>query len=68
MLMQEENPTFFYAIDLDDDGHVKNVFWVDANGRHDYQEFGDVISFDTTYITNKYKMSFVPFIGLNNQF
>jgi hypothetical protein len=68
MLMQEENPRFFYAIDLDDEDRIKNVFWVDAKGREDYQEFGDVISFDTTYITNKYKMPFAPFIGVNNHF
>jgi len=53
---------------LDDDGRLKNVFWVDANGIDDYKEFGDVISFDTTYITNKYKMPFSPFIGVNNHF
>ncbi|XP_039686869.1 protein FAR-RED IMPAIRED RESPONSE 1-like [Medicago truncatula] len=68
MLMQEESPGFFYAIDMDDEGRMKNVFWVDAKGREDYQEFGDVISFDTTYITNKYKMPFAPFIGVNNHF
>ncbi|XP_045812262.1 protein FAR-RED IMPAIRED RESPONSE 1-like [Trifolium pratense] len=68
MHMQEENPKFFYAIDLDDEDRIKNVFWVDAKGRDDYQEFGDVISFDTTYITNKYKMPFAPFIGVNNHF
>nr|ABN08813.1 Putative phytochrome A signaling protein, related [Medicago truncatula] len=28
MLMQEENPGFFYAIDMDDEGRMKNVFWV----------------------------------------
>lgn len=39
-----------------------------AKGREHYQEFGDVISFDTTYITNKYKMPFAPFIGVNNHF
>jgi hypothetical protein len=66
--MQEENPRFFYAIDLDDEDRIKNVFWVDAKGREDYQVFGDVISFDTTYITNKYKMPFAPFIGVNNHF
>jgi len=66
--MQEVNPRFFYAIDLDDEDRVRNVFWVDAKGRDDYQEFGDVISFDTTYITNKYKMPFAPFIGVNNHF
>jgi hypothetical protein len=68
MRMQEENSRFFYAFDLDDDGRVKNVFWVDGKGRDDYQVFGDVISFDTTYITNKYKMPFAPFIGVNNHF
>jgi len=50
------------------DGRLKNVFWVDANGIDDYKEFGDVISFDLTYITNKYKMPFAPFVGVNNHF
>ena len=27
-----------------------------------------VISFDTTYVTNKYIMLFTPFIGVNNRF
>jgi hypothetical protein len=68
MAMQEENSRFFYAIDLDDEKHVKNVFWVDAKGREDNQEFEDVISFDTKYITNKYKMPFALFIGVDNHF
>jgi hypothetical protein len=38
---------------LDDEDRVRNVFWVDAKVRDDYQEFGDVISFDTTYITGQ---------------
>jgi len=41
---------------------------MDVNGIDDYKEFGDVISFDTTYITNKSKMSFAPSIGVNNHF
>ncbi|KAI5332125.1 hypothetical protein L3X38_022253 [Prunus dulcis] len=64
--MQEENPNFFYAMDLDEEQRLVNVFWVDAKGREDYKIFGDAISFDTTYITNKYKMPFAPFIGVNN--
>ena len=28
--------------------------------------FGDVISFDTTYLTNTHKMPFVPFVGVNH--
>lgn len=34
--MQEENPNFFYAMDLDEDKRLRNVFWVDAKGREDY--------------------------------
>lgn len=31
-----------------------------------YLLFGDVVSFDTTYRTNKYSMIFAPFIGVNH--
>nr|GEX10917.1 protein FAR1-related sequence 5-like [Tanacetum cinerariifolium] len=31
-----------------------------------YKEFGDTISFDTTFITNKYNMVFVHFTGIDN--
>ncbi|XP_022031317.1 protein FAR1-RELATED SEQUENCE 5-like [Helianthus annuus] len=30
-----------------------------------YMEFGDVISFDATFKTNRYKMVFVPFTGID---
>ncbi|KAL5819650.1 hypothetical protein ACOSQ4_023492 [Xanthoceras sorbifolium] len=66
MHMQEENKNFFYAVDLDDEHMLKNVFWVDAKSREDYKIFGDAVLFDKTYITNKFKMPFAPFIGVNN--
>ncbi|XP_022871369.1 protein FAR1-RELATED SEQUENCE 5-like [Olea europaea var. sylvestris] len=31
--------------------------------RQAYKEFGDVVTFDTTDLTNKYDMSFAPFVG-----
>lgn len=31
-----------------------------------YEEFGDIVSFDTTYFTNKYDMLFAPFVGVNH--
>ncbi|XP_057440812.1 protein FAR1-RELATED SEQUENCE 5-like [Lotus japonicus] len=65
--MQQLNSNFFYEIDLDDDFHVRNVFWADARSRASYEYFGDVISFDTTYLTNKYDMPFAPFVGVNHQ-
>jgi hypothetical protein len=33
-----------------------------------YSCFGDVVTFDTTYCTNIYKMPFGLFVGVNNQF
>jgi hypothetical protein len=64
--MRERNSNFFYDIDLDDDFHVKNVFWADARSRAAYEYFGDVVTFDTTYLTNKYDMPFVVFVGVNH--
>lgn len=49
--MQEQNCNFFYDIDLDDFFRVKNVFWADARSRATYDSFGDVVTFDTTYLT-----------------
>ena len=68
MHMKEEDPDFFYAMDFDKEQRLKNIFWVHGKGRSDYKIFGDVVSFDTTYITNKYKMPFAPFIGVSNHF
>ncbi|XP_052732392.1 protein FAR1-RELATED SEQUENCE 5-like [Vigna angularis] len=38
----------------------------DARSRAACEEFGDVVSFDTTYLTNKYDMPFAPFVGVNH--
>ncbi|PNX75333.1 protein FAR1-related sequence 5-like, partial [Trifolium pratense] len=65
---QVENPNFFYAIQCDDEDRMINFFWVDGRARLAYQFFGDVITFDTTYKTNKYDMPFAPFTGLNHHF
>uniref|UniRef100_A0A0A8YT92 MULE transposase domain-containing protein n=1 Tax=Arundo donax TaxID=35708 RepID=A0A0A8YT92_ARUDO len=44
---------------------VRSIFWTDARSQLDYSLFGDFISFDTTYSTNKYNMPFAPLIGIN---
>nr|GMC78126.1 protein FAR1-RELATED SEQUENCE 4 isoform X1 [Ipomoea batatas] len=64
--MQEENPEFFYAIDLNEEHRLRNVFWVDAKGMEDYANFGDVVSLDISYFSNKHKIPLVFFIGVNN--
>ncbi|XP_020272496.1 protein FAR1-RELATED SEQUENCE 5-like [Asparagus officinalis] len=37
----------------------------DGRSREAYKEFGEVVTFDTTYLTNKYDMPFEPFVGIN---
>ncbi|XP_041026848.1 protein FAR-RED IMPAIRED RESPONSE 1-like [Juglans microcarpa x Juglans regia] len=64
--MQYKNPGFFALMDLDDEGRLRNVFWADPRSRAAYQYFGDVVTFDTTYLTNRYGMPFAPFVGVNH--
>ncbi|KAL9659772.1 hypothetical protein QQ045_024581 [Rhodiola kirilowii] len=64
--MISSNSNFFYMYDTDENGTLKNVFWADGRSRAAYKDFGDVVSFDTTYVSNRYKMPFAPFIGVNN--
>lgn len=66
--MQDESPNFYYAIDLDHEKRLRNVFWVDAKGRHDYSNFCDVVFFDTSYVRDKYRIPLVPIVGVNNHF
>ncbi|CAL5059438.1 unnamed protein product [Urochloa decumbens] len=64
--LKKDDPNFYHKMDLDAKDRVRNLFWVDGAARAAYKEFGDCISFDTTYMTNRYKMPFAPFIGINN--
>nr|GEU30713.1 protein FAR1-related sequence 8-like isoform X1 [Tanacetum cinerariifolium] len=60
------NPNFFYIMDFTDDGFLRNVFWVDSRARASYGYFGDVVTFDTTCLTNKYTVPVVVFVGVNH--
>ncbi|KAI8551041.1 hypothetical protein RHMOL_Rhmol06G0153900 [Rhododendron molle] len=66
MKMKADNSDFFFAMDLDDEGRLRNVFWADARSRTTCKEFGDVVTFDTTYLVNRYDMPFAPFVGVNH--
>ena len=63
---QKIHPSFYFAYELDVDGTLKYVFWADGIARFNYSLYGDMLSFDTTYDTNRYKMIFAPFTGLDN--
>jgi hypothetical protein len=63
---QKQNANFFHVMDIGPEGHLRHVFWADSRSRTAYEYFGDVVSFDTTYLTNKYDMPFAPFVGVNH--
>ncbi|XP_027067800.1 protein FAR1-RELATED SEQUENCE 5-like [Coffea arabica] len=64
--MQLEDPNFFYAIQVDQDALITNIFWADGLMRVDYASFGDVVCFDTTYRKNNEGRPFALFVGVNN--
>ncbi|XP_071710439.1 protein FAR1-RELATED SEQUENCE 6 [Rutidosis leptorrhynchoides] len=64
--MQLTNPNFFYLMDLNDEGCLRNVMWLDARCRAAIGYFSDVIYFDTTYLSNKYDIPLVTFVGMNH--
>ncbi|XP_062195274.1 protein FAR1-RELATED SEQUENCE 5-like [Phragmites australis] len=65
--MKSQNPYFYYEVQLDEDHVIKNVFWSHASQRAEYMDFGDVVTFDTTYRTNIYCMPLAMFVGSNHQ-
>ncbi|CAH8262131.1 unnamed protein product [Arabidopsis lyrata] len=58
--------SFFYSMQLDEDDMITNIFWADDRSISDYNLFGDVVCFDTTYKTNDYERPFAPFVGVNH--
>ncbi|XP_042482241.1 protein FAR1-RELATED SEQUENCE 5-like [Macadamia integrifolia] len=47
------NPSFTYSVQLDSEEQITNTFWADPKMIIDYAHFGDVVSFDTTFRTNR---------------
>ncbi|KAK7244540.1 hypothetical protein RIF29_39363 [Crotalaria pallida] len=64
--MQEKDSNFFYAIDWDDSFRVRNVFWADGRSRAAYISFGDVVTIDTSYLSNRYEVPLATFAGVNH--
>ncbi|KAM1650493.1 hypothetical protein ACFX1S_003261 [Malus domestica] len=63
---QAEDHMFFYTVQVDQENRMTNFFWRDGRSRLDYECFGDVVVFDTTYRTNRYNMICAPFVGVNH--
>ncbi|KAK1384051.1 hypothetical protein POM88_021786 [Heracleum sosnowskyi] len=62
---QETDPCFFYDVDVDPAGNLTKLLWADSTVRRNYELYGDAVSFDPTFNTNKYNMVFAPFTGVD---
>lgn len=58
--------TFYFSIQPGKDETLRSVFRADGRSRASYVQFGDVLVFDVTYQTNKFKIPFAPFVGVND--
>lgn len=61
-----EDPSFFYAVQVNQLNQATNFFWRDGRLKLDYDCFGDVVSFDATFRLNKYNLICAPFVGVNH--
>ena len=49
----KENPSYYFATQLDCEELITNIFWANARMIIDYSYFSDIITFDATYSTNR---------------
>lgn len=64
--VQLTDPNFVYLMDLNDEGYLRNVFWIDSRSRATYGFFGDVVAFDTMCLSNKHEIPLIAFVGVNH--
>ncbi|PIA47416.1 hypothetical protein AQUCO_01400230v1 [Aquilegia coerulea] len=64
--IQALDPGFFYAIEVGENRSMRSIFWADSRARAAYNQFGDVMVFDTICRTNKDLFPFASFTGVNH--
>ncbi|XP_074352010.1 protein FAR1-RELATED SEQUENCE 5-like [Apium graveolens] len=67
-LNEESGSKYFIRTEVDEENRLNFLVWIDPRCIMAYQNFGDVVAFDTTYRTNRYAMPFIPFIGVNHYY
>jgi len=61
---KEQCSGFYFEFTVDKGNRLTRLFWADPISRRNYAAFGDVVSFDSTYRTNRYVTVFT--ISFNN--
>ncbi|XP_021773662.1 protein FAR1-RELATED SEQUENCE 5-like [Chenopodium quinoa] len=56
---------FLFDFEMDEDYCLCRALWADPLCKKSYALFGDIVSFDTIYQTNRYNMVFTPFTGVD---
>jgi hypothetical protein len=64
--MKSDNPSFYYAIQVDENNKATNFFWADARSIMDYHYFCDVVCFDMIYKEFDCSRPLALFIGMNH--
>ncbi|XP_019153500.1 PREDICTED: protein FAR1-RELATED SEQUENCE 5-like [Ipomoea nil] len=54
---QEMCPAFAFDYEVDEDEQMSRLFWADPMSKKNFAAFGDVVSFDATYSTNRYDLA-----------
>ncbi|XP_074290344.1 protein FAR1-RELATED SEQUENCE 5-like [Silene latifolia] len=65
-VLSETRLGFYYAYEVDENQCFVRVIWADAEARRNYSLYGDVVTFDPTYSTNRYDMKFCPFTSVDH--
>lgn len=52
-IQEGSDGNFRFEYEIDAEKHLTRLLWADGLGRRSYEVFGDVVSFDATYRTNK---------------
>ena len=67
--LRRDDPSFQFRVELDyTTSQFKTVLWTNGRSRMQYAQFGDAITFDTTYRSKLYDMPFGLFVGVNNHY
>ncbi|XP_073526480.1 uncharacterized protein [Phyllobates terribilis] len=57
---------FCFEYHVNDANELTRLFWADPVARKSFSFFGDVVSADATYRSNRYDMVFIPLTGVDN--
>ncbi|XP_019162011.1 PREDICTED: protein FAR1-RELATED SEQUENCE 5-like [Ipomoea nil] len=64
--LKSDYDDMYFEYEANENDQLARVFWADGMARKQYSVFGDVVSFDATYKTNRYSLVFVPFTGIDH--